>query len=332
MAPRVLFIADAAPEVGGGHVVRCLTLAAALQARGAECAFQTTPTGERVLDAFAPAGIGRVPDSQGEWTAVVVDHYGYDAARERSAARGAVLLSLDDMADRPRSADLVVNPAAGWTPDAYGGLLEPDAELLLGPSYALIRPEFGALREAALRRRAEAAPVRRILVAMGLTDVGGVTQEVVDTILPEVGAAELDVVLGASAPSLRVLQSRSEPRVNLHVETAEMARLTAEADLAIGAAGGSTWERACLGLPTVTVVLADNQRPAARAMAAAEAALALERGAPLFRDRLRSAFVQLAGDARLRSGMSAVSAALCDGAGADRVAERLLARVQRANS
>ena len=103
-----------------------------------------------------------------------------------------------------------------------------------------------------------------------------------------------------------------------------MARLMSEADLAIGAGGSSLWERACLGLPGVTLILADNQRDLALRMAADGLTLAVEAGAPGWKGQLTATVSALARDAAQRSDMSARLAALCDGLGAERAAEAML--------
>jgi spore coat polysaccharide biosynthesis predicted glycosyltransferase SpsG len=103
-----------------------------------------------------------------------------------------------------------------------------------------------------------------------------------------------------------------------------MARLTAEADFAVGAAGSSAWERCVLGLPTAMVVLADNQRPAAAALVERGAALAIDAQAPDFDAALDRAFMRLMRDTELRRSLAQASAEVCDGRGAERVAEAFL--------
>ena len=87
--------------------------------------------------------------------------------------------------------------------------------------------------------------------------------------------AEIDIVLGGDAPHLkRVMEAtRSDTQTHLHIDTPAMAKLMAEVDLAVGAGGTTTWERACLGLPAIVTAIADNQRDNVRALAAAGAAL-----------------------------------------------------------
>ena len=333
---RVLFFADAGPLVGGGHVMRCLTLAEALAARGAACGFIAIPAAGPVLEVFAGPDIERIAvtgDSAealaaaaARWSAsaMVIDHYGFECgheARLRETVRP--LLVLDDLRRR-HDCDVVLDSNLGRAAGDY-----PGVEALIGPDYALVRPAFAALRETALARRALNDPPRRLLVSLGLTDVGGITARVIENLLPSLGDLTLDVVLGAGAPSLERLQAlaASDARVRLHVNAQDMPALTAEADLAIGAGGSSTWERGCLGLPTIALVLADNQRPNALALEAAGASVVIEAGAEDFENQLRTAVRDLVGDEAARQAMSQAAAALCDGQGAGRVADRLLSMI-----
>lgn len=339
---RVLFVADAGRAVGGGHVMRCLTLAGALAAAGAECAFVATAEAAGVLDVFAGPAVGRFAAPSGDpemlcalavqaartWGAgfAVIDHYGMGAAEDaalRTAARR--LLAVEDLR-RPRDADLVLDSNLGRRPGDYAG-----AEALLGPAFALVRPAFAAARPAALARRAlahraPAGPAGPVLVSLGLTDVGAITGRVVERLLPLLGRRALDVVVGGGAPSLARLRplAEADTRVRLHVDTRDMAGLAAAADLAVGAGGSSAWERCAVGLPAIVLVLADNQRENSQALAAAGAAVTLEVNGAL-EAGLAAAFLGLADDAGARERMGAAAAALCDGRGAERVAARMLA-------
>lgn len=347
--PSILFLPDAGPRVGGGHMMRSLTLARALEDEGAICRFLVTPAGKAVFDAFG-GGISHIETydiTQAELVecaasvarnhdAVVIDHYGLAAPDQRAIAGGRPALVIDDLADRPLAADLVLDSGPARVATDYDGLVPPHAELLLGPSHAPVRPAFAALRREALARRAGAPPVRRILVSLGLTDVGGITGRVVDLILPRLktggaGKAVLDVVLGSGAPSLprlRALAAR-EPRLALHVDSQDMPRLTLEADLAVGAGGSSSWERCVLALPTLLLVLAGNQREASQALAEADAVLALDVAEPGFEAAFATEFSRLLADPALRDRLSTASAAVCDGRGAARAAAHFLDLIAR---
>jgi UDP-2,4-diacetamido-2,4,6-trideoxy-beta-L-altropyranose hydrolase len=322
---RILFVCAAGPSVGGGHVMRSLTLAKALEQKGVACAFLASPEVVKVLDAFAP-DMARAQADDG-FDALVFDSYALTTDDHRAVAKGRPTLVIDDLADRPLAADLVLDSGPARKAEDYADLVPSTARLLLGPAYAPVRPAFAALREAALARRAERPPVRRILVSLGLTDVGGVTGQIVDMLRPIAGEAMLDVVLGGGAPSLPGLWALAadDPRLTLHVDTQHMPELVFDADLAIGAGGSTTWERCVLALPALTLILADNQVASARALEAAGATPCLAIDAPDFDAAFTHAVQDLLASADRRAALSTASAAVCDGQGADRVAAIFLA-------
>jgi len=331
---RILFIVDAGPEVGGGHVMRSLTLARALEEKGASFAFLAPPEVGAILEAFAP-DVPRLPVASTTpkalmgglvaqlFDAFVFDHYRLSYADQRGMAGSRPALVIDDLADRPLNADLILDSGPARRASDYEGLHD-GARLLLGPAYAPVRPEFAQFRERALARRGQ--PVRRIMVSMGLTDVGGATSRVVERLRFRAGDLPLDIVLGAEAPSLGGLTrvARRDPRLVLHVDAQDMGKLTLAADIAIGAAGSSMWERCVLGLPSLVVILAENQRAAAAALVERGAVLAVDASADDFEAQFDRALMRLLTDAELRMALAAASAQVCDGRGAERVAEAFL--------
>lgn len=311
--------------------MRSLTLAQALEAQGAAFAFIGPPAMAGVLDAFAPGAARTITGdlagavAQETFDAIVFDHYGLAEPDHRAMAGGRPALVIDDLADRPLGADVVLDSGPGRRAEDYLGKAPEAARLLLGPSFAPVRPEFAALRNTALAWRGE--PVQRILVSMGLTDVGGITARIIERIRPRItGDIGLDVVLGANAPSLSTLEkiARRDPRLLLHVDTPHMARLTAEADVGVGAPGSTTWERCTLGLPSVLVVLAENQRPASRTISDLGAALVIDLADRQFEDLFDRALLRLLRDPTARRDLAARSADVCDGLGAGRTAETFL--------
>jgi UDP-2,4-diacetamido-2,4,6-trideoxy-beta-L-altropyranose hydrolase len=348
---RILFVADAGPEVGGGHVMRCLTLARALVERGAECAFVESRAAAPILRRFGwPAqtllamadarDLDALVASAEDFAerlgvdAIVVDHYGVDLRQEQPlrAEGGRRLVVIDDLANRRHSCDLLIDPGYGRRREHYSALIVPECASLVGPSHALVRPEFAAARQRALGRRAKHGPVRRALVALGLTDVGGLTGRVVAALTDELGDVRLDIVLGADAPSLPALREAAltDRRLHLWVDTAEMASLMADADIAIGAGGSSVWERATVGLPSATVILADNQREMIDLMAGAGFTFAIDATQSDFETRLAECWRALTSDQTLRWSLAERTAELCDGQGAERVAERIMGLIQSA--
>lgn len=333
---KILFLADAGPQVGGGHVMRCLTLAGVLQDLGASCAFMATPAVAAVIKAFAKPGMEMIPcesDAMVEAAcgvssdAVVVDHYGLQASDETRLRAGRLLIALDDAPGRTHDCDLLVDSAIDRQAADYEPWVPKGRQIWTGPSFALVRPEFAAARRKVLERRDRDGDVRSILVSLGLTDVGGITAEVVEAILSTGIEARLLAVVGSSAPSLPRLRELSAIHANLRVEVdvKAMAPIIGEADLAIGAGGSSTWERCCLGLPGITLVLAENQADMAARLDAQGVTKTLDVRQPGFADRLGQALKSLVNDSAARRSMSAKASLLCDGLGAERTARKILA-------
>lgn len=337
-AVRALFVCNAGPAVGGGHVMRSLALARALEASGVSCIFAGPAEVGTILDAYGPSeprlAAATSPQALATATAdlgfelAIFDHYGLDAQTQAQIAAGRPCLVIDEMCDRPVFADILVDTTPGRPASAWDGKVRSGAEILTGPRNAPLRPEFAALRDQALARRATGGPARRILVAMGLTDLDAISLEVVRTLLPLRDGLQILIATGARAPSLSALieLARAEPRIEVHVDAPDMASLSASCDLCVGAPGSSAWERCVLGLPSVLVVLAQNQAQAGQNLEEMGAALVMPRlqGAA-FAQRLGGLVERLLDDEALRRRLSATSAALCDGRGAERLAERLLA-------
>ena len=316
----IAFRSDASLQIGTGHVMRCLTLADALRERGASCIFVCRPHSGHLLDLIVQRGhralalpelqegiqhnlngtahahwLGTdwatdAQDTQQTLSAhtggqpvdwLVVDHYALDARWEEALRSQAKrMMAIDDLADRPHACDLLLDQNLGRMETDYGGLLKGKTNTLIGPHYALLRPEFAALRTQSLARRQTKPQLQRLIVTMGGVDKDNATGQVLSVLqscsLPV--DLRVTVVMGPHAPWLAQVQSQAErmPRpIEVLVGVANMAQLMAESDLAIGAAGSTSWERCCLGLPTIQVALAQNQEAIAQALSNAGAALML---------------------------------------------------------
>ncbi len=256
--------------------------------------------------------------------AIVFDHYGLTEREHRAMSQGWPVLVIDDLADRPLGADLLVDAGPARRVGDYDGLLPDEARLLLGPGYAPVRPGIRrpARGRARLARRTGRPPAGVAGPDRPRRDhrPGGRAPAAADR--RDRPSTSCSAPRAPSLPGLTKV-ARRDARLTLHVDTPHMARLTAEADIAVGAAGSSTWERCTLGLPSVLVILADNQRPAAQALAERGAALVVDAAAPDFEAALDRVLRRLLTDADLRRDLAARSAEICDGQGAPRVAEAL---------
>jgi UDP-2,4-diacetamido-2,4,6-trideoxy-beta-L-altropyranose hydrolase len=336
---RVAFRLDASAAIGGGHAMRCLSLARALADRGAECLFlvnSEAPATVPALQAIAHRIVGSGPEEtvaaiRAAWPAgadvAVCDLYRWTAPEERAVTAAARrILVIDDLGTAPHQADWLLNQNFGIEAAAYDALLPAGCRRLIGLDYALLRPDFAALRPAAVARRQAAGLPRRLLVSLGLTDVGGVTGRVCGALAVLPDFTQADVVFGPTAPSLAQVQAiaAADRRFRCHVGLEDMARAMLEADAAIGAMGSSSWERCCLGLPTLAFTLADNQVPTARALDAAGIVALAGDAAALSDAEIRTAIAAFLGGARRLHRMSQASSILCDGLGAQRVAAALM--------
>jgi UDP-2,4-diacetamido-2,4,6-trideoxy-beta-L-altropyranose hydrolase len=360
------FRADASIEIGTGHVMRSLTLADALRECGFVCRFLSrdlpAALAERIrrqghaclfLPASGSAASAAVAsqaspahaawlradwreDAQQSLAALgparldwlVVDHYALDARWEqRLRPACANLMVIDDLADRAHACDLLLDQNLGRRPADYRPLVPPDCEIVAGPSYALLRPEFAEARPLSLGRRRQPT-LGQVLVSLGGVDKDNVSGQVLaaleSSLLPS--ACRLKVVLGPGAPwldSVRRQAAGMHRSTEVLSDVQDMAALMAESDLAVGAAGSTSWERCALGLPALLTVLAGNQRGIARALEQCGAARTFEMG------RLRVALDALLAAGNLQqvlSLMSAAAAQVTDGAGTGRVASFMCER------
>jgi UDP-2,4-diacetamido-2,4,6-trideoxy-beta-L-altropyranose hydrolase len=329
--PRALFRCDASPEIGAGHVTRCLALAETLAETGWRVAFAVSPSTAAMMPAIAAGGFsahelagaaenepallrGYYPDGI---ALLVVDHYQRDIHFEE-ACRGWArqILVMDDATGRRHDCDFLVDAAAS-DGSVYKGGIPAQAHLLLGPDYALMRRAFIARRAEALRRR-DGRAVENILVSFGATDPRNVTSVALDALDDFADDFSITVALSSRAPRLDEIHRRLRGRMQLALD-ADMPALMTQADLAIGAAGASSYERAVLGLPSIVVTLADNQAGIAKVLSAAGAAIDAGQIDEILPSRLGSIARKLIADPPGRIRMTQAAGALLDGRGWQRL-------------
>lgn len=278
----------------------------------------------------ARATVKALANREFDW--LIVDHYALDAAWERVVRQpGARLMVIDDLANRPHEADLLLDQNLGRLPSDYDGLLPAHCQRLIGPRHALLRPEFAALRPAALARRHGAQP-HHLLITMGGVDAPDATGQVLRALQTFIAQGshpqfELTVVLGSNAlwlAQISELVTHMPCTARLLIDTPDMAKLMVQADLAIGAAGSTSWERCCLALPALTAILADNQREAAAHLEKAGATRVLALDAD-FEQTLRQQLDTLTTDTSKLHRMSRQAADIVDGLGVQRVVAHLTA-------
>jgi len=373
MTLQIAFRTDASLQIGSGHVMRCLALADALRAQGAQCHFicrahpghliavirqrgyvvsnlvapvknaqaaiknsLTTPQDSQPDQLHQPAyasWLGSAWQTDAQETAavlaskqtdwLVVDHYALDQRWEVAlVAHCHKLLVIDDLADRPHHCNLLLDQNLGREPQDYATLVPTHCQVLTGPQYALLRPEFAALRSYSLRRRQVQPALRQLLISMGGVDQPNATGQVLQALKTCSLPAEccIAVVMGLTAPwlqSVREMSAQMPWPTKVVVNVNDIAQRMADSDLAIGAAGGTSWERCCLGLPTLMVVLAKNQQSGARALAAAHAARLLGTASDI--EAQLPLAVRDLGDVEYRMSISSGASSITDGLGVEKI-------------
>lgn len=359
-AMKVVIRADASLEIGSGHVMRCLTLATALRTAGADVVFICRESAGNVCARIAAMGfaVWHLPDGlqdaaaagkppHARWLGtdwktdatqttqaltagpptdwLVVDHYALDASWEsymRSSA--ARIMVLDDLADRLHDCDLLLDQNYYRQQDSrYAGLIPLHSRQLLGPAYALLRPEFTAARRGLRQRSGEVA---RILLFFGASDRENSTLQALRGLsLLDRKAIRLDVVLGINHPDRAAVRDfcAGMPQCSCHDFVEDMAQLMAAADLYIGAAGTTTWERCCLGLPSLVITVAVNQAIAIRDLAQAEATKVLGASAELSAEEIMRAVRDVLETPDKLKIYSRTSMNLVDGLGTQRVVDAM---------
>jgi UDP-2,4-diacetamido-2,4,6-trideoxy-beta-L-altropyranose hydrolase len=355
---KVTFRTDASIQMGIGHVMRCLTLADALAVKGAQCNFicrehegnliqhiqskgyrvHRLPMGSEAdtdLAHSAWLGATQEQDSQAcasflaelqpDW--LVVDHYALDARWEAVLAEHCrQVMVIDDLADRQHACHMLLDQTFGRSVADYWPFVPEGCSLLCGSSYALLRPEFAALRPYSLQRRAQ-PKLKNLLITMGGVDKDNVTAQVLAALRdsPLSADCKITVVMGATAPWLADVQQKAQNMpwpTTVCVGVTDMAQLMADSDLAIGAAGATTWERCCLGLPTIMLVLAKNQLKVAQGLEQAGLAAKVTSG-PNADHQISSLLGTLASSPNRLHAMSRSSAHIVDGMGTSLVTAML---------
>ena len=302
---KVVFRVDASLKIGTGHVMRCLTLAQVLKENRVNVEFicrkhegsliaKISSSGFNVheLKAFEEIevdtrlahshwlGATQQQDAddcidifkaeKNDW--LIVDHYALDELwQKRLKPYCKKLMVIDDLADRKHQCDILLDQTFGRQQEDYLPLTPKDCELLLGSKYALLRPEFAKWRSYSLKRRSK-PEFKQLLINMGGVDVDNVTEKVLDELkicnLPN--DLHITVVMGSSAPYLENVKSKAitlPHKTEVKVDVDNIAEIMTNSDIAIGAAGSTTWERCCLGLPTIQIVIAKNQITIAKSLA-----------------------------------------------------------------
>ncbi|WP_456415743.1 UDP-2,4-diacetamido-2,4,6-trideoxy-beta-L-altropyranose hydrolase [Thiolapillus sp.] len=358
---------DASIEMGTGHVMRCLTLAEELKRRGANILFITRALNGHMAETIADHGfsVELLPEVSDEyrpkdhdvphatWLKVsqeqdaaetiqalsnrktdwlIVDHYALDARwHQKLRKHTQKIFVIDDLADRKLDCDLLLDQTYGRKAEEYTKhLINKKCRALIGSRYALLRPEFPALRLAAREKRKHCYEIRNILITMGGMDTNNITGKVLNALPSAISSfppPSVDIILSSKAPHLEDIMkvANQHPfKVTVSMDVHDMAIRMLKADIAIGASGSTTWERCCLGLPTLLFVLAKNQENIAHHVKKKNAVFFLGNNISKAILKLQNVFTLLNRNTHILIDMSEAAFKLVDGGGVDRVAHNMM--------
>jgi len=301
---RVAFRADASREIGTGHVMRCLTLADALQNQNAECQFVCRELEEHLIGYIEARGykVHALPkgnlnfrsksnglytnllgvecqeDAQQTrqsikgWTPdwLIVDHYALDHIYE-SALYSCVkqIMAIDDLANRQHNCEILLDQNYGSSIWRYAGLVPNGCNQLHGPEFAILNPVYAQRRKV---RGVRKGKVENVLIYFGggadPLNLNGMALNVFQA--RELSKVWLDIVVGSAYAYKEELdfQAANRGRTRIHSQLHDLSELMVNADLAVGAGGSTTWERCCVGLPSIVISIAENQRMICESLAA----------------------------------------------------------------
>lgn len=342
--PGTLLIrADANSIIGIGHVMRCMALAQTWRAAGGQAIFLMSAPEPKVIARLNKEEItvvrcggsaGSVEDAkqtialakQVGATWIILDGYNFGTAYQKALrSAGSRVLYIDDLYCLERyHADLILNQNIHADADSYRRRCD-GAELLMGSRYVLLRQEFQAWRD---WRRKIAPTAKRVLVTLGGGDHNNVSQRVLQS-LCELQQPDLEVkiLVGLANPHRKLLGSMAlTTPFSLHVYEAgaEMPELMAWADIAISAGGSTCWELAFMGLPSLLLIMADNQRRVVERLDAAGVAIDLGNWDTVSHSQISAAFSNLQNALQKRSAMSEQGRRLVDGEGCRQTLMHLL--------
>jgi len=333
-----LIRASASPQVGGGHIVRCMALAHELTAQGWVCKFVSGPETATTIPMVSEYEIITIDESDPtrepeairqqygqDVPVVIIDHYQRGYKFETECRKWAdKIVVLNDVPSDAHNADLLLDQSGGRTPTEYSGLIPNSCELILGPGYSLLRHQFSSFGPVDFK---EKLIHPRIFISMGATDGNNLTATAMDAVNNTLPGSNVDVMLSAKAPHLPEIQAKclENALTRLHVDSADPALFMAHATFAIGTAGINLWERCALGIPSILLIAAENQRDNALHVVAEGGGVLIgcNNGLSINTRELEDTIVKMWRDKVNLINMSNVAQRICDGMGAKRVADKI---------
>ena len=305
---NIIIRTDASCYIGSGHVMRTLVLASGLKAQGYNVNFASRPQHGDLIEFIEKRGFNvhkleqpkqwLVPKNNADYSAwlqvdwkedaqnliertdnidlVIVDHYGIDAEWEEYVKKqlNCKLFIIDDLI-RSHHADLILDQTLMRSEVDYG-IQKLGTKILAGCKFALLAPMFSLYREKTYNKNSSNL-ITKILLSMGGVDQPNATYRVLQALTKSpLPAPQVTVLLNSKAPHYQQVKSFTEQNSDwvTHIDFVDnMAKIMTQHNIAIGAPGSTSWERACLGIPSIIIPLAENQKDISQSLVQAQAAI-----------------------------------------------------------
>ncbi|MGE7836041.1 UDP-2,4-diacetamido-2,4,6-trideoxy-beta-L-altropyranose hydrolase [Viridibacillus arvi] len=273
---NIVFRADASNLIGSGHIMRCLTLASELKKHNHEISFICKKMEGDLVDLIKDNNFIGYSISNSKWEEdaietinilekinpdlLIIDHYSIDIKWEKKVSSFvSKILVIDDLANRQHHCDYLLDQNYYVQEnERYKNLLNENTIQLIGAEYALLRNEFTENKKGLFKKN-----IKNFFVYFGAADISNETQKVLSALIEISKGFEItiDVVIGYSNNNKDELYGicTKYPFINIHKQTNEISKLMVKSDISIGAGGSTTWERCCIGLPSIVIPVASNQ-------------------------------------------------------------------------
>jgi len=330
---HAVFRLDAGATVGMGHFMRCNALAATFVDNGWTVDYAVNSGGQDAVFARTgrqPLVVSSSPGSAqamaAQWPRgvdlLVVDHYGLDADFEKACRPWAKRIAvIDDMTDRTHACDVLLNPSPGIDADEYATTAPDGCQFLLGPRFALLRPQFSSAHEG---KHAAPTTADRLLVTMGGSDPENLTGRVVEALSLRSEMPGTRIILGSAyafGDQTKARVKKLSDRISVYEDVDDMAAHMTWCDMAVSASGSTTWELCAMGVPALYVQTADNQNAVVRAIKEHDVGLVLGAQADVTVKDIAEGIDTLSQDQKRREVYAVHGQALVDGQGSRRVVE-----------
>ena len=348
MNKTVCIRVDGSAEIGTGHIIRCLALAEELSYRGFRTIFCTKDFDSGLImkiksEGFdlsvIPANLSLEEDRK-HFTSIakrnnadiaITDNYYFtNGYLKHLKDNFKVVVSIDDVADTFFYSDILINQNINAIPEKYNGKTENGTKLLLGPAYALLRPEFKKYHD----KSREFDSVKNILVTLGGSDQENQTLKALRALEKIEGDLSITIVLGVSnrnKEGIRKYVNKIKKDIKLLENVSNMAELMCEADIAIGAGGSTSWEFCCIGVPIIIIFLAENQKSIAEGLCVRGISVNLGNYRYVSENDIKTAVEELINNPYKRKVMSQKGKEIVDGKGAERVTEEIISLLREKN-